>query len=106
MTAFAAMHAALFGDRNMGVDASYEPGAGGAAIPCRAILRQPTDVLGFSGTPIAADTMIVEIRKAELPVAAAGDVVVIGPRRVVVQGTPRIDDLGLVWTLDTYPEGA
>ncbi|TSD89071.1 hypothetical protein FFK22_008810 [Mycobacterium sp. KBS0706] len=111
MTAFDAMHDALFADANMAVAAMVEPFGGGVAMACRAILSQPTEVLGVAGMEIAADTTIVEVRRSEIPSPQAGDTVVTldaaggETGRYIVQGEPKLDDLRIVWTLDTRPQG-
>jgi hypothetical protein len=111
VTAFHTMHDALYTDPNIGADADYEPVSGGAALPCRVILSQPTEVLGVAGMEIAADTTMIEVRRAQVPSPVAGDTfavrdafgLVIG--RFIVQGEPKLDDLRINWLIDTRPQG-
>ncbi len=103
MTAFAAATDVLFADPHLARDAVYRPGGSGDGIPVRVMLRRPDRIESFGETRIASSTTVLDLRVSEVPESRAGDTLALDGRTVVVQGTPLLDALGLVWTLDTRP---
>ena len=77
-----------------------------AGLAITVIRRSPDETLGIGGIGVAVQTTVLEVRRSELPDPQAGAVIALasGERRVI-QGVPQaLDDLRLVWTLDTRPE--
>lgn len=97
MTAFSAACDAIFADPNMAVDALWRPACGGPSLPCRVILARP-DVLGnFGDARIISDSVRIDVRASQVPVAGEGDIFDVGGTVYIVQGQPRRDRLRLVW---------
>lgn len=92
----------LFADPAIGVDAVYMP-AIGTPQSIRVVRRSPDRVLSFGESRIHAETVVVDVRAAEVPAPAAGDAVEIAGGAFVVQGEPVADAERLVWTLDLRP---
>lgn len=93
------------------VDAAFESFGEPAFYPAdglaiTVIRRSPDEVVDLGGISAASGTTVLDVRRSELPNPQAGCVIELasGERRVI-QGVPQaLDDLGLVWTLDTRPE--
>lgn len=97
----------LFADPNLARDALWRAGGTGVAVPVRIVLRQPDRIGRFGETRLLAATTVVEVRTAEAPELAEGDVFEIpgsGPGQAgeafVVQGEPVRDSERLVWTAE------
>lgn len=103
MSAFAAAVATRFADPNLAVDALYTPVETGVAVTVRGIVRAPDTVTPIFGASLASDTVMVEVRCAEVAEPVEGDMILIGGEDRIVQGQPRRDALRLVWILDTRP---
>lgn len=99
MTAFAAAMEAIFSDQNMAVDATWTP-QGGAPLPVRVIRKAPDELTSFGAARILSDTMIVDVRVADMPNPKPGDTITIGPDTFTLQGAPKRDRERLVWTLE------
>lgn len=97
MTAFADAIDDLFADPNLAVTVSYQ----GRSI--RALVRRPDRDIEFSDITVQTGTALFEIRRQDVPVPQAGDVIVHDGDSFVVQGEPRLDAERLIWTLDTRP---
>ena len=103
MSAFAAATNILFADPHLARDAAYRPAGAGDGIPVRVMLRRPDRIESFGETRLASSTTMLDVRVSDIAEPAAGDTLEVDGRTVVVQGTPLLDALGLVWTLDTRP---
>ena len=103
MSIFAAAIDVLFADPHLARDAVYRPGGIGEGIPVRVMRRQPDRIEGFGETRIASSTTVLDVRVSEIAEPAAGDMVELDGRTVVVQGSPILDAEGLVWAVDTRP---
>jgi hypothetical protein len=97
MAAFADALDDLFADPNMAVTVSYQ------GRPVRALVRRPDRDIEFSDITVHSSTALFEIRRQDVPVPQAGDVIIHDGDSFVVQGEPRLDGERLVWTLDTRP---
>ena len=100
MTAFSTAAAALLGDLNLGVDALYRPGGGGPGVGIRVIRERPTAETQAFGAKLRAGAELLHLRVADAPALAKGDTVTIGTETLTVQGAPRRDTLGLLWTAE------
>ena len=103
MTAFTAATDVLFADPHLARDAVYRPAGAGDGIPVRVMLRRPDRIDSFGETRLASSTTLLDVRASEIAEPVAGDTMQLDGRMVVLQGTPLLDALGLVWTLDTRP---
>jgi hypothetical protein len=103
VTAFTAATDVLFTDPHLARDAVYRPAGAGDGIPVRVMPRQPDRIEGFGETRLASSTTMLDLRVSEVAEPEAGDTIELDGRMVVVQGTPLLDALGLVWSLDTRP---
>jgi hypothetical protein len=97
MTAFNDAIDDLFADPNMAVTVSYQ------GRPVRALVRRPDRDIEFSDITVQTGTALFEIRRQDVPVSQAGDVIIHDGDSFVVQGEPHLDGARLVWTLDTRP---
>lgn len=102
MTAFAAGIDIIFANPHMARDARYMTAAGETAV-VRLIVQRPDTVRGFGETQVATDTILADVRVAEVPAPGIGDMVEIGDEAFVVQSEPLRDRERLVWTLDLRP---
>ena len=103
MTAFAAATDVLFADLHLAWDAVYRPAGAGDGIPVRAMLRRPDRIESFGETRLLADTTLIDVRTAEVPLLAAGDTVDVDVDIYRVQGEPVRDSERLVWTAELRP---
>ncbi len=102
MTAFAAAMDAIFGDPNMAVDATWYP-AGGAPQPVRVIRKAPDEVTAFGAAQILSETTLVDARVSEMANPKPGDGIGIGNDNFTIQGEPKRDRDGLLWTVELVP---
>jgi hypothetical protein len=100
MSAFAAALDALFADPNIAENAIWKAGGIGSGVPVRIIRKAPDVADRFGDTRVVLPAVILDVRKAEIPAPADGDLVETGPGNMRVIGTPMIDRLGLVWTCE------
>ena len=103
MSVFALALEALFADPNLARDALYRADGSGAPLPVRVIVRRPDQVESYGETRLVSGTTTLELRASQVAEPLAGDTIVLDGRTLVIQGTPLLDALGLVWTLDTRP---
>jgi len=104
MSAFSTAVDAIFADPNMAVDAVYRSRTSGADVPCRAVRRQPDEITEYGGAQIVSATLRVDLRVSEVPAPLEGDLIILPGGRVVIEGAPIRDRLGLVWRCGTIPE--
>lgn len=97
MTAFSAMIDTLFTDANIAQDAVYS--STGATV--RVIVKAPDRRADVFDAGVVDETAVLEVRVSEVPAPAAGQTFTLGGVIYIVQGRPRRDSLGLVWTVET-----
>lgn len=98
MTAFAGAVDVLFTDPHLSVAATFTP-AGGAAVLIRAIWSKADEVAHLMQTGAVAPTLIADIRVADVAAPVEGDALAIEGTTYTVDGVPRKDRDGLIWTL-------
>jgi hypothetical protein len=104
VTVFDAAMRTIYADRNMAADALHYPCGSATAAPVRVVRSAPDGEAGWNGGRVAFDAVVLEVRVAELPAVARGDVFQIGAARFTVQGEPRRDAERLIWTVEARPE--
>jgi hypothetical protein len=97
--AFAAAIDILFRDPNLARDAVHVSG-GGVETAVRIITRQPDRLLELGETRLRVDTVMIDVRLAEVPELRPGDAFVIAGEAYLVQGEPARDSERLVWTAE------
>lgn len=100
MDAFSAATNALFTDPNIARDALWHAGGAGDGVVVRVITKRPDQVVGFGDSRAILPTMLIDVRRSEVPSAAAGDTVEVDGTVFEVVATPVADSLGLVWTCE------
>ena len=103
MNAFATAMNVIFADRNMAVDALWLAGGVGPGVAVRVIRKSPDEVTPFGAGRILSETTQLDVRVAEMPTPAPGDLIRIGAEDFLVQGEPKADRERLIWTLNTRP---
>lgn len=103
MNAFATAVDRIFADRNMAVDATWFAGGTGPGIVIRVIRKSPDEVTPFGAGRVLSETTVLELRVAEVPTPAPGDLIRIGAEDFLVQGEPKADRERLTWTLNLRP---
>ena len=103
MTAFAAATDVLFADPHLARDAVYRSVGAVDGISVRVMLRRPDRIESFGETRLLADTTLIDVRTAELPLLVAGDSFEIDGELYGVQGEPVRDGERLVWTAELRP---
>ncbi len=101
MNAFTTAINVIFADRNMAVDALWFAGGTGPGVAVRVIRKSPDEVTPFGASRILSETTVLEVRVADMPNPASGDLIRIGAEDFVVQGEPKRDRERLSWTLNT-----
>ena len=101
MNAFAAAMNVIFADRNMAVDALWFAGATGPGIAVRVIRKSPDEITPFGAGRILSETTQLDVRVADMPNPASGDLIRIGAEDFLVPGEPKADRERLIWTLNT-----
>jgi hypothetical protein len=99
MTAISQMVDTLFRDPNLAHDAVHVS-SGGVETAVRIITRQPDRLLELGETRLRVDTVMIDVRLAEVPELRPGDVFVIAGETYLVQGEPARDSERLVWTAE------
>ncbi len=100
MDVFAIATDALFADPNLARDAIWRAGSAGAGIAVRVATRRPDQVVGFGDSRAVLPTMLIDVRRSEVPDPASGDTVEIESDLFEIIATPLADSLGLVWTCE------
>ena len=101
MNAFATAMNVIFADANMAVDALWFVGATGPGTAVRVIRKSPDEITPFGAGRILSETTLLDVRVAEMPTPAPGDLIRIGAEDFLVQGEPKADRERLIWTLNT-----
>lgn len=91
---------ALFADPNIARDAIWRAGGAGAGISVRVISRRPDQVVGFADSRAILPTVLIDVRRSEVPNPASGDTVEIDGDIFEIIATPVADSLQLVWTCE------
>ena len=100
MDAFSAATDVLFSDPNIARDATWRAGGAGDGVMVRIITKRPDQVVGFGDSRAILPTMLIDVRRSEIPNPASGDTVEIDAAVFEVIATPVADSLGLVWTCE------
>lgn len=95
---------ALFADPNLGRDAVWRAGGIGDGTPVRVIRKRPDQVVGFGDSRAVVPTVLVDVRRGEVPMPASGDTVEIEGETFAVIATPTIDAERLIWTCEASPQ--
>ena len=103
MDAFAAATDALFADPNIARDAIWRAGGAGVGIAVRVITRRPDQVVSFGDSRAILPSMLIDVRRSEIPAPGSGDTVEIEADTFEIIATPVSDSLGLVWTCEAAP---
>ena len=103
MSVFAAAMDRIFSHAAMAVPALWISASTSEERPIRIIARAPDRVTDFGAGRFVSDTIMVDVRVADLPAPRPGDLIVIGADSHVIQGEPLRDRERLIWTLDLRP---
>ena len=103
MTAFDVATRLLFGDPNLSVAASFVAAGAGAAVPVRVIRKRPDEVAAFGASRAVVQTLMIDVRTADLPLVERGDLFVIEGAAWTVTEAPRRDRENLVWHISLNP---
>jgi hypothetical protein len=90
----------LFADPNLGRDAVWRAGGAGDGSAVRVIRKRPDQVVGFGDSRAVMPTVLIDVRRADVPTPASGDTVEIDGETFAVIATPTIDAERLVWTCE------
>ena len=93
----------LFTDPNLGTEAIWRAGGIDPGTPVRVIVRRPDRIAEFGEVRVAAATMALELRIAEVAILMEGDTLEFGGAVYVVQGEPMRDAARLVWAAEARP---
>jgi hypothetical protein len=100
VTAFAAALDALFADPNLSVAATWRPGGTGAGAPVRVVRPSPDRITSFGESRYVTDAVHLEIRVADAPTLARGDLIEIAGESLEIIGEPMRDRERLLWTVE------
>lgn len=100
MTAFAAALDALFADPNLSVAATWHPGGMSAGQPVRVFRLSPDRITSFGESRFVTDAVHFEVRVAEAPELARGDVIEVAGVAFEIIGEPLRDRERLLWTAE------
>ena len=101
MNAFATAIDRIFADANMAVDATWFVGGVGPGVAVLVIRKSPDEITPFGAARILSETTLLDVRVADMPNPAPGDLIRIGLEDFLVQGEPKLDRERLIWTLNT-----
>lgn len=100
LPAIAAAVDLLFTDPNIGRDATWHAGGGGAGVAVKVVFRAPDTMANFGGGRFVAQSRFIDVRLSEVPILQPGDTFEIGSSSYVVQGEPTRDDDNLIWSAE------
>ena len=103
MNAFATAMNMIFADANLAVDALWFAGGAGPGVAVRVIRKSPDEITPFGAGRILSETTLLDVRVADMPNPASGDLIRISAEDFLVQGEPKLDRERLIWTLNTRP---
>lgn len=101
MNAFATAMNVIFADANLAVDALWFAGGAGPGVAVRVIRKSPDEITPFGAGRVLSETTQLDVRVADMPTPAPGDVIQIGAETFTLQGEPKLDRERLIWTLNT-----
>ena len=101
MNAFATAMNMIFADANLAVDALWFAGGAGPGVAVRVIRKSPDEITPFGAGRILSETTLLDVRVADMPNPASGDLIRISAEDFLVQGEPKADRERLIWTLNT-----
>ena len=101
MNAFTTAMNVIFADPNMAVDALWFANGTGPGLAVRVIRKSPDEITPFGAGRIFSETTQLDVRVADMPNPASGDLIRIGAEDFLVQGEPKADRERLIWTLNT-----
>jgi hypothetical protein len=101
--AFTAATDALFADPNIARGAIWRAGGADPGTTVRVVTRRPDQVVGFGDSRAVLPTMLVDVRRSEVPNPGSGDTVEIDGETFEIIAAPTIDSLRLVWSCETAP---
>jgi hypothetical protein len=101
MNAFATAMNVIFADANMAVEALWFAGGIGPGVTVRVIRKSPDEITPFGAGRILSETTQLDVRVADMPTPAPGDLIRIGAEDFLVQGEPKLDRERVIWTLNT-----
>lgn len=104
MNAIASAIETLFADPNIGREALWRAGGGGAPVPVRIVWRAPDTVTNFGSGRFVSAARFLDVRIAQVPALESGDSFEIDGDRYIVQGDPLRDDERLIWSAEVRPE--
>jgi hypothetical protein len=70
-------------------------------VAIRVIRKSPDEVTPFGAGRIMSETTQIDVRVADMPNPASGDLIRIGTEDFVVQGEPKRDRERRIWTVNT-----
>ena len=100
MSVFAEAVDTLFTDPNIGRDAIWRAGGGGAGVNVRVVFRAPDMVASYGGGRFVAQSRFIDVRTSDVATLGVGDAFEIGGNTYIVQGEPVRDDDNLVWSAE------
>jgi len=100
MDAFSIATDAVFADLNIARAAIWRAGGVGPGVTVRVITRRPDQVVGFGDSRAILPTVLIDVRRLEVPEPATGDTVELGEELFEIIATPTADSLRLVWTCE------
>jgi len=103
MTIFIVATDALFADPNLATDAIWRAGGAGTGTVVRVVTRRPDQVIGFGDSRAVLPTLLIDVRRSEVPEPATGDTVEIDGELFEVIAAPIIDSVRLMWTCEAAP---
>ena len=103
MSVFATAMDRIFTHASMAAPALWISAHTSEERPIRIIRRAADRVTDFGAGRFVSDTMVVDVRVADLPAPRPGDLIVIGADSHMIQGEPLRDRERLIWTLDLRP---
>lgn len=96
MTAFNIAADTLFGNSDLGKDATWKPGGiGGFAV--RVIVTAPDKLVDFGRSRAALPSVLIDVRKTDVSAPGETDAVVIDAVEYKITAPPMLDELGIVW---------
>lgn len=103
MDAFTAATDALFADPNIARDAIWRAGGADPGITVRVVTRRPDQVVGFGDSRAVLPTLLLDVRRSQVPDPVSGDTVEFDGEVFEVIAPPTIDSFRLVWTCEAAP---
>lgn len=103
MQGFAGAIDAIFANPVIAAAAVYRAGGEGPGVPVRIVRRRPDEISEFNGGRFVRDTVIVDVRVAEIPGLAPGDTFEVEGETIEVQGEPILDGERLFLRAEARP---